>query len=73
MEGPVFFARNLEPSKKLRTYPWEVFAIKNGLVYENLVCDTDMHYCAIDLDRNRVYYVSEMGGFCDDAYPPMGR
>jgi hypothetical protein len=73
MEGPAFYSRTRAPTEKLRSNPWDVRGIKNGLVYEHVRGDQDsMVYCAIDLDRNRVYYVHESGGFPDDEYGPVG-
>jgi hypothetical protein len=73
MEGPDFYSRTLAPRDKLRYSPWNVRAIKNGLVYEHVQGDnSSMVYCAIDLDRNRVYYIDESGGFRGDEYRPAG-
>ncbi len=73
MEGPDFYSRTLAPSEKLRSHPWDARGIKNGLVYEDVRGDhDDLVYCAIDLDRNRVYYVKESGGFPPDEYRPNG-
>jgi hypothetical protein len=32
MEGPAFYSSYVEPSRKLRAYPWDLRGIKNGLV-----------------------------------------
>ena len=71
MEGPDFYSRTLAPREKLRYSPWNVCGIKNGLVYEHVQGDNRrMVFCAIDLDRNRVYYIYESGGFRGDEYRP---
>jgi hypothetical protein len=73
MEGPGFYSRTLSPSEKLRSNRWDVRGIQNGLVSEDVRGDHDgLVYCAIDLDRNRVYYIIESGGFPPDEYPPIG-
>jgi hypothetical protein len=69
MEGPAFYSRNVEPSLKLRTNPWDVRGIRNGLVHE-LVTDRDLYYYAIDFDRCRVFYLCEFRCFHRDEYEP---
>ncbi len=68
MEGPEYYWKDYwkerPASKRFRSNPWEVRAIKNGLVYEAVFGDHErMEYFAIDLDRNRVYFHHESGGF----------
>jgi hypothetical protein len=73
MKGPAFYSRDDAPNKKLRSNPWDVRGIKNGLVYEGVRGDHDsMTYFAIDLDRNRVYHHYESGGFSPEEYEPNG-
>jgi hypothetical protein len=69
MVGPLFYSRNVEPNKKLRANPWDLRAIKNGLLYENSAGDSRLSFYAIDLDRCRVYHAKETGGFPTDAWP----
>jgi hypothetical protein len=70
MEGPGFYSRKLSPSNQLRSSPWGVPAIKNGLVFEQTRDNTYMAYFAIDLDRNRVYLYEAVGGFPSAEYEP---
>lgn len=57
----------------LEMNPWNVREIKNGWVFERVEGDhRRMVYYAIDLDRNRVYYHYESGGFPADEYRPDG-
>jgi hypothetical protein len=70
MEGPAYYSRDAEPSRKLRLNPWDVRGIKNGLVYESIVGDRDLYYYAVDLERNRVYHACEDGCFHGDLYDP---
>jgi hypothetical protein len=69
MDGPAFYSRNVEPTRKLRANPWDVRGIKNGLAHE-LVTDRDLYYYAIDLDRCRVFYLCEFRCFHRDEYEP---
>ncbi len=63
MNGPGFY------SKKLDADPWNVRDITHGVMYEKVTGNHHhMTYFAIDLDRNRVYYHYESGGFPSDAY-----
>jgi hypothetical protein len=71
MESPGFYSKNVPASKRLRSNPWDVRAIKNGLVYERADRDhRQMVYYTIDLDRNRVFYHCESGGFPANEYRP---
>jgi hypothetical protein len=71
MEGPGYYSRAASTEKKLRTNPWDVRGIKNGLLYEFIQGDHElMIYYAIDLDRNLVYWHEESGGFRADEYDP---
>ncbi len=68
MEGPGFYA------KELQTDLWDVRGIKNGLVSEIVIRGHErMEYRAIDLDRNRVYFHFESGGFPDTVYRPPAK
>ena len=71
MEGPA--SKRVEPNKKLRGSPWDVRGIRNGLVYELVIRDRDLYYYAIDLDRNRVYHLSEIGCFRGEEYRPIDK
>lgn len=72
MEGPDFYWKE-QGGKNLRPHPWDVRGITNGLVHERVYGDhRSMVYYAIDLDRNRVYYHYESGGFPPDDYAPDG-
>jgi len=73
MEGPAFYSRDVEPSKKLRGNLWDVRGIKNGLVYELVIRDRDLYYYAIDLDRNRVYHLFQFGCFRGEEYRPIDK
>ncbi len=73
MEGPAFYSRRADTSKKLRANPWDVRGIKDGLLYELAVRDDNLYYYAIDLDRNRVYHACELGGFPAKEYQPTGQ
>lgn len=70
MEGPGYY------NEVHRAEPWDVRGIENGFVYEEVQGDgrdsdhQRMSYYAIDLDRNRVYYHRESGGFPPTPYDP---
>jgi hypothetical protein len=71
MEGPEFYSRTLRPKEKLRSNPWNLREIRNGLVYEYMRGDHDsLIYCAVDLDTDRVYFVDLSGGFPGAEYRP---
>lgn len=73
MEGPDFYARPETTGKALLKHPWDVRGIEHGLKYERVQGDhRSMVYWAIDLDRNRLYYHYESGGFPADVYSPGG-
>ncbi len=63
--GPSFYFKNLQHPH------WDVSQIKNGVSYETNRSDEHMDFWAIDLDRLRVYFHHESGGFPDD--PPSVR
>lgn len=64
MDGPGFY----HPS--YNTELWNVNSIKTGIFYEEADRDRWMSFWAIDLDRNRLYYHYESGGFPADRYKP---
>ena len=72
MQGPGFYHTQLKGD------PWSVRDIRNGMVYEKVTRDRDpkayypsrMEYFAIDLDKKRVYYHHECGGFPPDLTHP---
>ena len=69
MEGSGYYSRTLKTLKKLRSNPWDVRGIKNGLIYESVWGGHEnMDYFAIDFDINRVFYHHESGGFPADEY-----
>jgi hypothetical protein len=72
MEGPAFYSRTEDSGKKIsQNAPWDVRGITNGLVYERVDSQhQDMDYAAIDLDRHRIFYHDESGGFPPDEYQP---
>ena len=71
MGGLDFYSTHGIPWKMLRSNPWNVRGIRNGLVYERVKGDhRSMVYYAIDSDRDRVYYHYESGGFPPDEYHP---
>jgi hypothetical protein len=75
MEGPDYYWKGhwkeKPETKRFRSNPWDVRAIKNGLVHEAVFGDHDrMDYYAIDLDRKLVYYHFESGGFPRDEFRP---
>jgi hypothetical protein len=71
MGGLDFYSTRAIFWKKLLINPWDVRQIRNGLVYEHVTgIDRSMVYYAIDLDRNRVFYHYESGGFPTNVYQP---
>jgi hypothetical protein len=79
MEGLDYYTNRSSWKKKLRSNPWNVRGIKNGLVYERTSGkqggqggNERMVYYAIDFDKNRVYYHYESGGFPMDEHRPEG-
>jgi len=64
MQGPSYYATELSSTD------WKVASITKGLVYERVEGDRQMYYYAVDLDRNRVYFHRESGGFPTDRYRP---
>ena len=63
--GPNFYWPEFKNPK------WNVATISDGMFYETARDDRDMDFWAIDLERNRVYFHHESGGFPDD--PPSKR
>jgi hypothetical protein len=73
MEGLDFYARGATNRIPLKSNPWDVRGIEDGVVFES--ADDEhrrMDYYAIDFARNRVYYHYESGGFPPDEYRPDG-
>jgi hypothetical protein len=74
MEGPGFYFKGPARGNLPGGDQWDVRSIKHGLVYEFVYGEhRRMDYYAIDLDRNRVYYHYESGGFPPKEYRPEGQ
>lgn len=56
---------------QFKTDLWDVSTIKHGIFFEEAQEDRNMSFWAIDLDRNRLYYHSEVGGFPADRDEPQ--
>lgn len=63
--GPRFYHKNFKHTE------WDISNVTNGVFYEWNRDDRVMEFWAIDLDRLRVYFHHESGGFPDD--PPSVR
>lgn len=71
MEGLDFYSKEaISRAVPLRSSPWDVRAIEDGVAYEQVHEDRWLNYYAIDFDTNRVYYHHESGGFPTDLYRP---
>ena len=64
MNGPGFY------NAHYKTELWDVTTIQRGVYFERAETDRWMTFWAIDLDRNRLYYHRESGGFPADRYEP---
>ncbi len=63
--GPSFYVKDFQHPQ------WDISNLKNGVFHEWNRDDHVMDFWAIDLDRLRVYFHHESGGFPDD--PPSVR
>ena len=63
--GPSFYSKGFQHPQ------WDIPDIENGVCHERNQGDRNMDFWAIDLDRLRMYFHHESGGFPDD--PPSVR
>jgi hypothetical protein len=71
IEGPDFYSSKGTTTKRLKSHPWKLSQIRNGLYYERAQDDQRfLEYYAIDLASNRIYFHQQIGGFPTTEYIP---